>query len=1111
MTDKKPVVPVLAAPFFDPGVGRVNLELQPGLSIADIVTAALPRLTEYDLEHARVVLISDRGSTVIERRHWARIYPHAGVRVVIRIVPGKDALRSILSVVVTIAAVALGQVWAPALAGTLGIGTQAAGAIITLGATVLGNLLINALIPPVTTDNDKNTSYQISGWRNKLDPDGVVPLILGKVRYAPPFAATSYTEIVGDLQYVRAIFCFGYGRLALSDFRIGDTAFSDYDEITQEVREGLSSDAPITLYPTQIYEESVGAELARPEHRDDEGNEIDGPGIETPIIRTTGFDASGASVIFGFPAGLGKVDDKGKQKNVTVTMRIRQRPAGTDAWTDVVTLDFTAKKFEGFYRQYTWNFATRGRYDIEVTRMTDEFTSQSTQGRTTWVALQTLRPEYPLNFPHPLTLVALRVKATYQLNGALDNFNALASRICLDWDSASQTWVTRETRNPAALYRYILQSPANPKPVADSELNLPLLQSWHEFCTTKGLKYDKAIDDDGNLGDRLKEIAAAGRATPWHDGIRHGVVIDRPQELVIDHINPRVSWNFQSTRTYFEPPDGFRIQFLDETNDHKQAERLVPWPGHSGEILLTEQLELPGKTDPAEIWIEAKRKMYEAIYRPDVHTATVDGPIRVATRGDLVMGSFDVLDRTQIATRVKWAKDRLVELEDAVTMSSGQNYAIRFRVFADEDDTIGVSVVRRVQTNAGEHTVLVLLDDGDAPAAGDVIHFGGALTESMPLIVTRVEAAQDMATNFTMIDASPIIDELTDAEVPPPWSGRVGDDIGNSTGLPPAPMFDSILTGLSGTEIDGGLQVNLRPGSGAIPSVKFRVQHRLNGATIWQTVDFPASNGGCFISGYSNGDPVQIRAAALNAAGNAGDFTIVVNVTIGAQDAALPQALDSSMINIGALLGGATVMFSTGSDAATTQVQIYRSMTSTLDRETDAAGSPIAVTPSRSFSVPVGDMTRSSLATNGGFDTDSGWTKGAGWTIASGVASHASGSAASLSQARATSAGTYYRLAFTLSGVTGGTLTPQLTGGTLKTGTAQSADGDFSDRIQAASGNDTLAFGASSAFVGSIDNVVIFEETATCLAAGLHYFWLEPQNSDGVAGPLAGPFSVTIR
>ncbi len=39
--------------------------------------------------------------------------------------------------------------------------------------------------------------------------------------------------------------------------------------------------------------------------------------------------------------------------------------------------------------------------------------------------------------------------------------------------------------------------------------------------------------------------------------------------------------------------------------------------------------------------------MYDAIYRPDTYTLSKDGPIQTATRGDIVMGSFDVLDETQ--------------------------------------------------------------------------------------------------------------------------------------------------------------------------------------------------------------------------------------------------------------------------------------------------------------------------------------------------------------------------------------------------------------------------------------------------------------------------------
>jgi hypothetical protein len=52
--------------------------------------------------------------------------------------------------------------------------------------------------------------YRIQGWRNDVRPGEVIPMAFGKMRYAPPFAATSWTEIVGDDQYIRALFSFGY-------------------------------------------------------------------------------------------------------------------------------------------------------------------------------------------------------------------------------------------------------------------------------------------------------------------------------------------------------------------------------------------------------------------------------------------------------------------------------------------------------------------------------------------------------------------------------------------------------------------------------------------------------------------------------------------------------------------------------------------------------------------------------------------------------------------------------------------------------------------------------------------------------------------------------------
>lgn len=1109
MTDHS-LTPVLAAPMIDPAQGRIELELPAGLSIAQIVEMALPDKT-LDRNALRVALATDQGVTVIDAKDWRRIKPRPGVRVIIRAVPGKTLLRSILQIIVAIAAIALAYFFAPALAGALGISTGLAQGIIGIGVSVLGNLLINALIPPAKPE-ETHTRYVINGWRNRLDADGAIPLVLGKTRYAPPFGALSYSEIVGDNLYIRTLFCFGYGQLALDDFRIGKTSLAEYDEVDIQVRDGLAEDDPITLMPTQRAEESVGAELTRPWPRNDAGDIVAGASIETPVTRATGADASGASVILAWPSGLFTVDDDGDVRSTTVSVRIDQRLVTADEWQTVTTLVISAKTREGMYRQHTWAFPSRGRWQVRCVMMTDETTSTQVNNRTSWAALQTIRPEYPLAVSDPLALVGLRIKATHQLNGTLDNFSAVASRVCPDWDHTTSTWITRATSNPASLYRYALQSPANPRPVSDAGLDLSALADWHDFCRLSGLKYDRVLDDASTtLRDALVEIAGAGRASPRHDGLRWTVVIDRPADLpVIDDLSPRTCSDWRVTRSYISPPDGFRVKFNDASNDYEPAERLVPWPGHTGDIVLTEALDLPGKTDPAEVYLAARRRMYETIHRPDVYRASRDGALGVATRGDLVMASVDLIERTQVAGRVTRAEGHLVELDEVVTMEPGQSYALRYRLIS-ADDTVGASVVRSVVTVPGATHTLIFKGAGELPTVGDIAFFGVSGSECYRLIVTDVEAGKDFSAHYTMIAAAPEIDALLAAEVVPPWSGRVGAPLDPSDLQPPAPRFKSITSGVSQTDVSGLISYLIEPGSGPVVTAQYEINHRLSGATSWSTLTISSAAGGGTIIGYATGNVVEMRASAISPDGVRGPATAIVTFTVGSHDAAIPGALDTASIGVTALLGGASIAFATPDDAAITQVQVYRSTSSTLNRTTDAVGSPMAVQPSRTYTTALGDTTRQNLIANGGMDSATVWGLGTGWAIASGLATKTTGTSASLTQALATLAGKFYRISLSLSGVSSGSLTPRLTGGSTRSGTARSTNGSFLDRIQAVSGNTTFDLFASSTFAGSVDNVSVYLETSTCLAQGTHYIWLEPQNVDGVPGPATGPFAVTIK
>ncbi|ADZ70130.1 host specificity protein J [Polymorphum gilvum] len=910
MTLAAPALPdssarVAVIPVLGPDAGRRELVCPQGLSVAEIVAFALPELADVQRRRLRVWLVDGRGELLLaDPDLWPRIRPRAGVRVMIRIVPGNDTLRNVLLIAVAVAATAIGQVWVgPALATATGSALfgQIAGAVAAAGLAVAGSMLVNALIPPKVaagqTQQSEKPLFQISSWQNSLTLDGVVPSVLGKVRIAPVFAAPSYSEIVGDDQYVRALFTFGYGRVQLSELKIKDTPLSAFDEVETEIREGLASDDPVTLYPSQVIEDGLGAELRRDRERDDAGT-ITGTGPVTPVARFTAGDCTEANVILHFPGGLIHYDGGGTARTASVEIRIRQRPAAGGDWEEVETITFSAKKREGFFRQYRWTLPERGRYEIEMARITDEAIDANTSDRVVWLALQSFRPEYPLNFGPPLSLVAVRVKATYQLNSSLESFNAVAERLIPDWDHETQSWVTRATRNPASHFRHVLQGPENTWAEPDSAIDLQALTDWHDFCRIKGLKYDRDRNFEASTFDALAEIAAAGRASPRYDGTRWSVVVDRPSELVIAHVNSRNSRDFAWRRSYIEPPDAFRVRFLDETADYQQRERIVRWPGHAGDITVTEELELPGKTDPDEIWIEARRRQYEAIHRPDIFTAVQDGAVRTATRGDLVKASYEVLKRTFAALRVTAVRGQTISLDGWVEMEAGGAYAVRFmKQVGSGDAATFQSVLRTVRTDAGTRDSLTLSGAGDMPEAGVIVQFGEAGAESLDLVIAGVQAGEQMSNVLTMLAAAPIIDTLTDAEVPPAWNGRAGGDAAASVAVPAVPVVSSIETHFTGATADG-LTVLLVPGTGGATPATYTLRHRISGGVTWSEASVPAG-GAIVVTGYADGDTVEIQRRATSKEGYVSAWSATVSADVAAEPVVPPLPITTGTVTGG--------------------------------------------------------------------------------------------------------------------------------------------------------------------------------------------------------------------
>lgn len=935
----------MAMPHIDPGRGRVDMYVPLGTSIDEMVRKAMPELLPAERDMVRVWI----GEDVVPSSKWRLIRPH-NVTVIIRLVPGQDSLRSILTIAVAAAALFAAPYLGPMLAGAAGFGTAATwGSVAALGITLAGSLLVNALIPvraPGVADGvTQSPTYAISGWKNTTTPGGPIPAICGRHRFAPVYAATPFSRIIGNDQYIVSLFLVGYGPLILDDFRIGETPlanFVDAGQIQLEVRHGYPDDAPITLYPNQVLEEAYDVTL--------ESN--------VEIIRLSASDVTQSAITFYFPRGLAKQNDDSETsqdeplKPYSVDIAIEQRRVGDTGFTPVASLHFTETTATPFFREHEWVHPQRGQYEIRIVRTSMFYDDTKTLNQVILKGIRSQRPEYPVNFNKPLALIALQIKASNLLSGVLDQFNLVAAPIIPDYDAETLTWIDRETSNPASVMRWMLQGPANIFSVADEGLDIPALRDWHSFCKGKGLEYNRVHDFRSSLMDAMGDCAAVGRATPRDTGSMWSVVVDRRRQLVDGHISPRNSWDFSFERSFARMPDAFRVAFKDETANFADSERIVPWPGFSGDPEIIEDLSLPGITDPDAAFREARRRQYELIYRADTMTVMQDLESLTHARGDMVKLSHDILDRTQIAARVISITGQTIVLDEMVTMETGKNYCCRFRVVTEAKD---MSLLRQVINVPGETEAITVVGDISEIEVGNIAFFGLAGRETMEVIIKDVESANDLTARLTLVAHAPEIEILTDGGELPVWSTRVGQEGVADDTEPLTPIIVSAVTServeerrVGGAIVDTtfyDLIVKLAPAPGSIPIARYEVEHKFTGGiadiAMW---------GDSLTAGNGGGTPIPAQLATLlGVSVYNGGVSGQRSDSIAARQGGIPTWLTLSGNEIPATTDPVDVAFTNAYPVTASNVPLYLTGTLTTEAGIAVAGKLTRVANERPF------------------------------------------------------------------------------------------------------------------------------------------------------------------
>ena len=483
--------------------------------------------------------------------------PDDGVLVLRRGVAGdgdSDPLRVALQFALLAATLAIpGAGWAAGLSGWQVGAIQAA-------AVIGGNVVINAIAPvtPAVDDDPAvpERAWTLSGGGNRARPNGPLPLVLGTHRVYPDLAARAYATFDGrvplrdalivnsararpagvtnarwaelrDLpefqapresaaggsvdQFLHQIFNFGLGDLDISELKVGETALADLDEATTQWSDAQGA---ITLVRGNV-------DTAAGDALDTDWTQRATP----PNTVEIGLD---------FAAQLFRLAGGGvAEQSVAVEIEVWnvKTPTEKRAW------DVTFKHAATTPFRVTLRTALdgAGAYQVRVKRAAAASSDDAVSDDVAWTALRS-HQEDGADYAGQ-TRLAVRLRATAQVNGRLDRLSAVAKQKIPVWETpegaTEPAWsAPKPSSNPAWLFRwYALGIRRGAKLLAGAGLpptrvDDALLKRWGAWCDEQGLGCDFVVDRDMTHWEVLSLIAQCGRAKPsWATG-RLGAVWD---------------------------------------------------------------------------------------------------------------------------------------------------------------------------------------------------------------------------------------------------------------------------------------------------------------------------------------------------------------------------------------------------------------------------------------------------------------------------------------------------------------------------------------------------------------------------------------------------------
>ncbi len=758
-----------------------------GATVADLV--ALSGIPEQF--HSDLVVVISKGveATPVPPSHWSRVRPGENAHVhIYPSVNGPLAGLILSAVLPSVASTLAGAFFA---VGTLGF------KIAVAAFTIIGTLAINALIPPPSVPKgpkQDDPNFTITGSSNAENRYGIYPTVLGRHQMFPPKTARGYTEGEGNEIYFRGRFTFGYGPVALETLKIGTTPITDFEDVEIEFlnvdraetlrhmpelapmvaawRQGVDV---LSLYPDDIAEDSYSVKLTK----------------NVDVVRSTRDRAVSVSVDITYQ-GLVAFDKKNRKLQRSVDVKYRYRKVGDQNWIDAGTETHTGRSTALLRFTKTIRLPAQGKYDIEVTRLSEDSDASTVRDDAYLSAVRSVQAG-SLPSHSDIAEIAVRIKASDQLNGQIETLNAIVHQMAPVWDG--EVWsAPRPVRHPAWIYARALMGPMLSNPVAAGRLHLADLRAWandepHWTC-------DMVIDQPSQVGEVLDLICATGRARRTLRDLKYSVIRDGGAGPVIQQFTPRNSWDFQGEITFPKEIHGFRVRCVSERLEWQQDEIVVYADGYDASSATEfETLDLRGvilskdDADGGNAWRIGRYHLAQAILRPESFEWKCDIDHLRVNMGDKVRLVHDVpligvgSGRIKAITRHGNGNLATFILDEFMT-PKGNNFRICIRNASGDERVFSAAPPA---SYAGVWTV-----QGAVPAsgiqAGDLVSVEEMGQESMEVLVTSIRHDGDLRATLRGVPAAPEVLQADQGSIPA-YDPIITNVIPNNRLLPLPPRF----------------------------------------------------------------------------------------------------------------------------------------------------------------------------------------------------------------------------------------------------------------------------------------------------------------------------------